>query len=195
MMRRLGTTLLTACIGLLFSTGSWAGPPKGDGGIRLAQFVREGERPPVYRPPAKSVSTVAPNPTIERKLRLAGLKYKVNSIGNFELKFTTSGRRKQLTWVFSKPSVFRNMKTTRICSRAFTARGAVPTRVAQSLLKASRTLRIGHWTALKERSITYLEFCAKMEYSQDHKTLNHYIQFVTTTADSMEKALTGTDKY
>ena len=141
------------------------------------------------------MTQVAHNQTIERKLRLAGLKYKVNSLGNFDLRFTTSSKRSQLTWISSKPSVFHNFKTTRICSRAFTARGPIPTRIAQRALKASRTLKIGHWTTIKDRTYTYLEFCAKMEYGQNHKTLNHYIWLVTSTADEMEKALTGSDKY
>jgi len=124
------------------------------------------------------------------------LKYKVTDTGLFKLLYNTGDERDQMVYVSSTTTRYDSLEIREVWSIGYECEGPIPGPVANRLLEASESLKIGGWSALKlDSGKRRAVLTAKIAAGSSAKVLGSALEAVSTSADKVEKELTSKDDF
>ncbi len=132
---------------------------------------------------------------VEKLLQAAELKYRIDEDGDFVLGNRIDEQRTQLAWILSRTSQLGTMEIRQIWSIAYRSAEPIPPKIAARLLEQNGQVKLGAWQIRKMGENYVAVFAAQIAADTDTKTLLLALHAVTTTADEMEKELTGKDDF
>lgn len=132
---------------------------------------------------------------VEKLLKEANLRYSVNKDGDFQLVNALGDGRDQVVFILSKTVKLATLEIRQIWSIGYRSKTPLPGIVANRLLEKNSEVKLGAWQVLKPDGDSVAIFAAKIAAETDKLSLLSAIQAVTTTADEIEKELTGKDDY
>ncbi|MEN9978733.1 MAG: hypothetical protein ABIK38_00105 [candidate division WOR-3 bacterium] len=122
----------------------------------------------------------------------AGYKYEIDSDNDFKMVFDTDENRTQLVFVNSGTETYGDFEIREVWSPVYKFKGNLPAGHANKLLEQSYMKKIGSFDVwVRSDGSKVVRFCAKIAADADASTLTDVIRAVYTTADLMEKELTG----
>jgi hypothetical protein len=137
----------------------------------------------------------SPDQRVEKLLQAAELKYKIDEDGDFVVGNRIDEQRTQLAWILSRTSPLGTMEIRQIWSIAYRSEEPISPKIAARLLEQNGQVKLGAWQVRKMGQHYVALFCAQIAADTDTKTLLLALHAVTTTADEMEKELTGKDDF
>lgn len=130
---------------------------------------------------------------IETLLNSEGLKYEIDSDGDFKLLFGLDEDRTHIVWINSNTERYGHLEIREIWAVGLHSSGQLPTDLHRSLLERNNQYKLGSWKLQRisrgEGAIFYVQVAANL----DRKSLMSSIQIVAETADELEEELTGKD--
>jgi len=141
----------------------------------------------------------APAPTadarVERLLTEVAAEYTVDEDGDFRLVYDIGGGRSQLVWIPSGTADFGALEIRQIWSIAHRSKGPLPAELANRLLDRNGAVILGAWLSEPAGDEIGVIFAVQVAAEADALSLRSAIHAVATTADAMEKELTGQDEF
>lgn len=137
----------------------------------------------------------AGDPRVEKILKEADLKYTVDGDGDFRLSNDVGDGRTQLVWILSNTSELGTLEIRQIWSIAYRSKTPFSARVANRLLEENSKVKLGSWQVRKMGDDYVAVFSAQIAADTDRLSLLLALHAATTTADEIEKELTGKDDY
>ncbi|MCS7304335.1 MAG: hypothetical protein NZ602_04425 [Thermoguttaceae bacterium] len=137
----------------------------------------------------------SPDQRVEKLLQEAELKYKIDEDGDFVLGNRIDDERTQLAFILSRTSQLGTMEIRQIWSIGYRSKEPIPPKIAARLLEQNGQVKLGAWQIRKMGDHYVAVFAAQIAADTDTKTLLLALHAVTTTADEMEKELTGKDDF
>ena len=135
------------------------------------------------------------DPRVEKLLKAAELNYKVDKDGDFRLGNQVTEERTQLAWILSNTSTLGSLEIREVWSVAYRSKQPFSKDIANKLLEQNTQVKLGAWQIRKMGEDYVAVFSAQIAADSDEMTLLLALQAVTTTADLMEKELTGKDDF
>lgn len=132
---------------------------------------------------------------VEKILKEADLKYTVDGDGDFRLGYNVGDGRTQLIWILSNTSELETLEIRQIWSIAYRSKTPFSAGVANRLLEQNAKVKLGSWQVRKMGDDYVAVFSAQIAADTDRLSLLLALHAVTTTADEIEKELTGKDNY
>jgi hypothetical protein len=132
---------------------------------------------------------------VERLLKEATAEYSVDADGDFRFVYDIGGGRSQVVWIPSGTSDFGSLEIRQIWSIAHRSRGPLPADLANRLLDRNGAVILGAWLTEQAGDEVGVIFAVQVAAETDAPTLRSAIHAVATTADAMEKELTGEDAF
>lgn len=132
---------------------------------------------------------------VERLLKEADLKYRIDEDGDFAILVSLGGDRSQLAWITSKTCNLGTLEIRKIWSVAMSGTEDVPGEIALKLLKANRMVKLGAWQVAPMKGGWAVVFEAQIAAETDKTTILTALLAVINTTDEMEKDLTGADAF
>jgi hypothetical protein len=130
---------------------------------------------------------------VKQVLEEAELKYEIDKDGDFKTGNKFDNGRTQLAWVLSNTNKLGNLEIREIWSIGYASESRIPDRILRKLLEQNRKVKLGAWQIRKMGDQEVAVFSAQVAADADKETLLLALQAVTSTADEMEKELTGKD--
>ncbi len=137
----------------------------------------------------------AGDPRVEKILKEADLKYTVDGDGDFRLINDVGDGRTQLALILSNTSELGTLEIRQIWSIAYGSKTPFSARVANRLLEQNSRVKLGAWQVRTMGDDYVAVFSAQIAADTDRLSLLSALHAVTTTADEIEKELTGKDDY
>jgi hypothetical protein len=148
---------------------------------------------------AQAQDAPAPAPTadarVQRLLAEVAAEYTVDEDGDFRLVYDIGGGRSQLVWIPSSTSDFGALEIRQIWSIAHRSKGPLPADLANRLLDRNGAVILGAWLTEPAGDELGIIFAVQVAAETDMLSLRSAIHAVATTADAMEKELTGQDDF
>jgi hypothetical protein len=133
----------------------------------------------------------APDAAIKAQLDSLGMKYDVDSDGDYKLTFDLGEGRSQLVWIRSSTETYGSLKVREVWSPGYKLDGELPAKIANRLLEHSHSMILGGWTKQK----TYAMFVVKILASATPQQVRDAAEAAANAADDMEQELTpGSDE-
>lgn len=132
---------------------------------------------------------------VERLLTEAAAEYTVDEDGDFRLVYDIGGGRSQLVWIPSGTSGFGPLEIRQVWSIAHRSQGPLEADLANRLLDRNGAVILGAWLTEPAGDEVGVIFAAQLAADSDALSLRSVIHAVATTADAMEKELTGRDDF
>jgi len=132
---------------------------------------------------------------VERLLEEATVEYSVDADGDFRLVYDIGGGRRQVIWIPSGTSDFGALEIRQVWSIAHRSKGPLPADLANRLLDRNGAVILGAWLTEQAGDEVGVIFAVQVAAETDALTLRSVIHAVATTADAMEKDLTGGDDF
>ncbi|MEO0079461.1 MAG: hypothetical protein ABIK44_02130 [candidate division WOR-3 bacterium] len=134
---------------------------------------------------------------VKKALDELGLKYTIDSDGDFKLTFEFEDGRSQLCFINSGTETFKLFEIREVWAPAYKTDGPFTATVANKLLEDSFKKKLGAWQTMVGSDGSHLAvFAAKIDANCDAQSLHACIKAVVSAADDMEEELTGTkDEY
>jgi len=132
---------------------------------------------------------------VERLLKEVTAEYSVDADGDFRLVYDIGGGRSQIVWIPSGTSDFGALEIRQIWSIAHRSRGPLPADLANRLLDRNGAVILGAWLTEQAGDEVGVIFAVQVAAETDALALRSAIHAVATTADAMEKDLTGGDDF
>jgi len=154
------------------------------GALPLQAYSQLGSPPPV-----------ASDSRVKRALDEAGLKYTVDSDGDFKLIFDIENDRTQIVWVNSKTYKYGEFEIREVWSVAYASDSLFNSTVANRLLKDNEDRKLGAWQTKRLNGKYAAVFAAKVAASMSSDQLASAIRAVRSTADEIENELTSRDDW
>ena len=127
---------------------------------------------------------------VKAQLEAKGVKFEVDSDGDFKCVFRLDSGRTQVVWVRSKVAEYGSVKVREIWSPGFRAdTDDFPAIVANQLLTNSNTVKLGGWVKQGKNAV----FVVKIPGDASADQLVNGITAAVESADALELALTGKD--
>jgi hypothetical protein len=120
-----------------------------------------------------------------------GYNYEIDSDNDFKMVFNTDDNRTQLLFVNSSTEQYGDLEIREIWSPVYKFKGNLPVAVANKLLEQSFQKKIGSFDVWVRTDDKVVRFCAKINADAPTAELSDVIRAIYTTADAMEKELTG----
>ena len=136
------------------------------------------------------------DPRVKAALDELGYKYNVQENGDFHLTFTVEDERTQLLVIRSVVQEYQEFEVRQVYSMAYKApekTGRIPTPVLKALLTENGTSKMGAWEIDGEAKAAY--YTVRLDADAKAVAIDAAINAVITTADAMEKKLTGKDDW
>ena len=130
---------------------------------------------------------------VERLLDTIGLKYQIDSDGDFTLTNQLDSGRTQLFWVNSNTERYNIMEIREVWSIAYISEGLVSSTIMRTLLKDNGSKKLGSWKLTTDKGKECVVFYAQIAANSDKNAFLGALQLVSQAADEMEKQLTGKD--
>lgn len=134
------------------------------------------------------------DPRVEKLLKEAEVKFKVDNDGDFALANETGEGRTQLGWILSKTSTLGSLEIREVWSIGYRSKTPLSAEIANRLLEMNASVKLGAWQVRKMGNEWVAVFSAQIAAETDRTTLLIAVHAVTTTADKLEKELVGTDE-
>jgi len=148
---------------------------------------------------AQDAPAPAPAPTadvrVERLLKDVAAEYTVDEDGDFRLVYDIGGGRSQRVWIPSGTSDFGALEIRQVWSIAHRSQGPLPADLANRLLDRNGAVILGAWLTEPAGDEIGVIFAVQVAAETDAVSLRSAIHAVATTADAMEKELTGKDDF
>lgn len=135
------------------------------------------------------------DPRVERLLQEAEMKYSIDNDGDFKLANDVGNGRTQLVWILSNTSELGTLEIRQIWSIAYSSETPFSAKIANRLLEQNSKVKLGAWQVRKMSDNYVAVFSAQIAADTDQLSLLLALHAVTTTADEIEKELTGKDDY
>ncbi len=129
---------------------------------------------------------------VERILRAAELKYEIDGDGDFKLIDSFDDGRTHVVFINSNTSELGSFEIREIWAAGFHADDITPEQM-RMLLSKNSTVKLGAWRISKMGEKTVAIFAVQIEANTDQKSMVLALHAVTSTADEMEKEVTGKD--
>ncbi|MCX7606534.1 MAG: hypothetical protein N2170_04615 [Bacteroidia bacterium] len=138
----------------------------------------------------------AQNAKIKKMLDQAGLKYTVDSDGDFKLTFGVGNGRSQLLYIMSTMEEMGGQSIVEIWSPAYKQK-EISDKVLVRLLSDSYRKKIGAWEVTSSGEYVYAVFKAKVPLSSlNPEFLRAVCEGIVSTADEIEKdIMNGSDDF
>lgn len=140
-------------------------------------------------------NTAAADPRVKAALEKLGLKYQIDSDGDFKVVMKVDDERTQVAWIMSKTQKLGNLEVRRVVSPAYKSTSPIPEAIANQLLIDSSRRKLGAWQAIEDKNTYLALFTTKIAADSSAKDLGTSLQVTLFTADAMEKTLTGKDDF
>lgn len=128
------------------------------------------------------------DPLVRAQLDALGYAFEVDGDGDFKLLFDVEGGRTQLAFVISRTEEYGALTVREVWSPAYRAPGdAFPQDVANRLLAASHTGKLGAWVRQDDMAVLVVKLPADATGAE----LEAAISYAVNVADEMEVALGG----
>jgi hypothetical protein len=128
-----------------------------------------------------------PDPAVKAQLDSLGVKYDIDSDGDYKVTFDLGNDRSQLVWIRSKTESYGSLKVREIWSPGYKYAGTeLPVKIANRLLEHSHGLILGGWTKQKQ----FAMLAVKIPVSATPKHLRDAAEAAADAADEIEQELT-----
>ena len=128
------------------------------------------------------------DPLVRAQLEALGYGFEVDADGDFKLLFDLEEGRSQLAYVISGTEEYGALQVREVWSPAYRADGdAFPAEVANRLLQASHTGKLGAWVRQDDMAVLVVKVPAGATGAE----LDAAISYAIHVADAMEAELTG----
>lgn len=128
-----------------------------------------------------------PDPAVKAQLDSLGVKYDVDSDGDYKVTFDLGKGRSQIVWIRSKTESYASLKVREIWSPGYKYSGTeLPVKIANRLLEHSHGLILGGWTKQKQ----FAMLAVKIPVSATPKQLRDAAEAAADAADEIEQELT-----
>lgn len=135
------------------------------------------------------------DPRVQRALDRLGLKYRVDSDGDFVLIFDLGRGRSQQVFINSETYMYAGLEIRPVWSIAGKTDGPPAPELMYHLLLDNRAVKFGSWrVSANEGGVHIITFAAQVAAGADADFLLPVIQMVTEKADELEEMLGG-DQY
>lgn len=124
-----------------------------------------------------------------------GLKYKVDSDGDYVLVNDMGEGRTQQAWILSNTAQLGTMEIREVWSVGYRSDTPLSATIANKLLEQNGKVKLGAWHVRKMGGQHVAVFHAQIAAESDKMSLLLALQAVTQTTDEMELELTGKDDY
>jgi hypothetical protein len=135
------------------------------------------------------------DPRLVNALKAAGYKFEETDRGVLKLFFDISDGRSQQVFVASQTQKTGALETRKIWSTAMKSQDALAAPMANKLLMDSDKVAFGGWELVKWPDGYRVLFVAAVPADLSSDGLKTAIRMVFSKADSMEKELTGEDRF
>jgi hypothetical protein len=132
---------------------------------------------------------------VERLLKEAAAEFSVDADGDFRLVYDIGSGRSQVVWIPSGTSDFGALEIRQIWSIAHRSTGPLPADLANRLLERNGAVILGAWLTELAGDEVGVIFAVQVAAETDLLSLRSAIHAVATTADAMERELTGEDDF
>jgi hypothetical protein len=150
---------------------------------------------PVSDADAQDRSVAAIDARVEKLLREAAAEYTIDEEGDFRLVHDLGDGRSQLVWIPSATTLLGALEIRQIWSLAYRVKSPLPANIANKLLDRNGVVILGAWLTQQTADELGVIFAAQLPAATDTLSLRSAIHAVATTADSLEKDLTGQDQF
>lgn len=124
------------------------------------------------------------------------LKYLIDSDGDFRVTLGVGSQgRTQVVVIRSATEKVGDLEVRDIESPALITENDLTAAVANQLLIDSARKRLGAWQVIKGQKNHVVLFCSRIGATTDPATLQQVLLLTAISADGMEKALTGKDRF
>ncbi len=130
---------------------------------------------------------------VKRALDAAGLKYTIDSDGDFKLEFDLDNGRTQIVFINTKTYTYDNFEIREVWSPGYQSTSQFSANVATRLLADNMDKKIGAWQTMRLNGKVTAVFAAKVAADMTAEQLRSILKAVSRSADAMEKELVGTD--
>jgi hypothetical protein len=138
---------------------------------------------------------VMPDARVRQLLDQLKLKYSLTALKNYEVDFTLKDRRRQTVFVNSNTETFGRQELRQVTSTAFQVEGALPADTANRLLEDNDRRKLGAWRTVRDGGKTYVIYAVQIPAQTDPQTLEEAMDAARSTADAMEREVTGKDEF
>jgi hypothetical protein len=141
----------------------------------------------------------AADPRIAAELKALNDKFEITDDRDYRLVFEIGdGQRTQLVIVNSNTEFFDKVEIRDVWSTALLVSAPLDAALAERLLKANDTLKLGAWRVWPAQSKgdsaqAYIVFAAQIDANASQEMLAAALAMVAQTADALEKEITGAD--
>ncbi|WNZ44097.1 hypothetical protein Q2T42_19905 [Leptolyngbya boryana CZ1] len=150
----------------------------------------------VQNTPAQTRQNSAADARVKAALDKAGMKYEIDSDGDFKLVIELPSGRTQLAFVRSSTQKLNgNLEIREIISPGYKSKSAFSPEIANQLLSDSARKKLGAWQTVKSGEASIALFCSKILANSDADSLVASIQATVLSADEVEKQLTNKDDF
>lgn len=137
------------------------------------------------------------DPRVKRVLDTLGIKYRVDDDGDFRVLFDVGSGRSQLAFINSNTYTLDSIEMRQIWSVAHVGDGLLSQSVANEVLIENSQLKVGAWGLVRQsdgRNYA-LTFYVTLAADTDPNALMAGLRATLSTADQMERKLTGRDAF
>ena len=128
-----------------------------------------------------------PDPAVKAQLDSLGVKYDIDSDGDYKVTFDLGNDRSQLVWIRSKTESYGSLKVREIWSPGYKYAGTeLPVKIANRLLEHSHGLILGGWTKQKQ----FAMLAVKIPVSATPQQMRDAAEAAADAADEIEAELT-----
>lgn len=132
---------------------------------------------------------------VEKALKKEGLKYETTETGRYKLLYETDGGRTQIVFINSKTQRLGEFEVREVWSPVYLSSSNLPGNSALALLQANSDYKVGAWELTSSDGQYMVSFSVKLPADLDAGMLSSVLSAVASTADEVEKQLSGEDKY
>ena len=146
--------------------------------------------------PQQATTEGEPDSRVQEALDNLGFNYEIEESGVIKVGMRFDGDRTQVAYISSTTSTLGEMEIRTIASPANMSEGALPSEMANQLLKDNANKKLGAWQTVELQDQRHLTiFTAKIEANSSPEQLRSALYAVLTTADEMEAELNGGDRF
>ena len=177
--------------------GTWILVPSLLAALPLLAGENETPEPPVASAPAASVA----DPRVATALKSLGYEYSLTADQDYKLIFEVSNdKRTQVVIVNSNTEIFDKAEIREIWSPALTVDDPIDAALAQRLLKANDTYKLGAWRLWSvekkvDKAQLHVVFAVQIDANAPASMLSAALDMATQKADGLEKEIAKVDEH
>ena len=133
------------------------------------------------------------DPRVKAALDELGLKYDVDSDGDYKLLLKLDSGRTQFVWVISHTESYGNLEIREVYSFGFKTGGDLSKELSQRLLQENTENKLGAWRLVGSGSTQVATYAVQIAATADANSLKQALKIVVVLADAMEKEVVGKD--